>query len=42
MGIFIARSPNKIGNSSTYVEVDTANNFINVYVNGVLKNRWKP
>ena len=31
---------NKIGNALTYVEVDTANNKIVMFINGVQVNEW--
>jgi len=34
-------NPEEIGNSSTYIKVDTTNHRIEFYVNGVLKQRWR-
>jgi len=31
----------EIGNSSTYIKVDSVNHRIEFYVNGVLKQRWR-
>ena len=35
-----SRIPLKIGNSSTYVNIDTTNNIVEVYVAGVKVHEW--
>jgi len=41
MGIFKKKSPNRIGNGLTYVEADTNSNEVTVYINWLLKDKWK-
>lgn len=40
MTIIIGSSRTKLGDSNTYIYVDTTNNKIQFYINGVLVQEW--
>lgn len=36
----LVNNPSQLGDSSTYINVDTTNKKIQIYVNGTLVNEW--
>ena len=37
----MVQNEQQLGNNSTYINVDTSNKKIEIYVNGNLKQRWR-